>query len=160
MVKSLLTALVLGLTASAAVGAGTTRDIGWADLLPDGAQQSAISGIVQHNQAASARALPQSTGVRQDLNGQSVRVSGFVVPLDYDGSWVSTFMLVPFVGACVHVPPPPPNQLILVTARKPFKSGGMFEPVTVEGVLSAATTSTDLADVGYSLTTAIVRPYE
>jgi len=58
---------------------------------------------------------------------------------------------VPFVGACVHVPPPPANQLVFVTTEKPFESTGLFEAVQVTGMFGTASTKTQMADVGYAL---------
>ena len=43
-----------------------------------------------------------------ELNGKRVKIGGYVVPLDFDATKVTEFLLVPFVGACIHVPPPPP----------------------------------------------------
>ena len=68
-------------------------------------------------------------------------------------------MLVPYVGACVHVPPPPANQLVFVTSARPYESQGLFEPVTVTGKLTTAAPRTQLADVGYALTANRVEAY-
>ena len=120
----------------------------------------ALQGLVQHDAAAplSSQQMP-SNGVRPDWNGQTVRLSGFIVPLDYAGTGVTVFILVPYVGACVHVPPPPANQLVLVTTERPYESSGMFEPVTVTGMFGVASTSTQLADVGYALSADRIAPY-
>ena len=71
---------------------------------------------------------------------------------------LSAFILVPFVGACVHVPPPPANQLVLVTTQTPFNSKGLYDPVNVTGRLNTASTSTELADVGYALVAQRIEP--
>ena len=55
------------------------------------------------------------------LNGRRVRLSGYVVPLKHKGRRVSEFLLVPYVGACIHVPPPPQNQIVYVTTKIPIK---------------------------------------
>ncbi|WP_428517255.1 DUF3299 domain-containing protein [Roseovarius sp.] len=63
---------------------------------------------------------PPSTGIRTDWTGKTVQPWGFIVPLDHEGTGVTAFILVPYVGACVHVPPPPANQLVFVTTRTLF----------------------------------------
>ncbi|MGB0423175.1 MAG: DUF4197 family protein, partial [Flavobacteriales bacterium] len=64
----------------------------------------------------------QSTSgqVTREFDGKLVRVPGYLVPLSYDGTGVTAALLVPYVGACIHVPPPPPNQLIYVTIEDAF----------------------------------------
>ena len=85
------------------------------------------------------------------LDGKQVRIGGYVVPLDFDAKAVKDFLLVPFVGACVHVPPPPANQIIYVRIDKGLKLDGLFDPVYVEGRLRTKMTFTGLAQTGYVL---------
>ncbi|CAN0590062.1 unnamed protein product, partial [Ectocarpus sp. 12 AP-2014] len=65
----------------------------------------------------------------------------------------------PYVGACIHVPPPPPNQLVLVTTDRPYENDGLFEPVVVTGMFGTAHTSTQLAEIGYALSADRIEPY-
>jgi len=65
---------------------------------------------------------------------------------------------VPFVGACIHVPPPPANQIIYVKIERGFDVQGTFDPVWVTGTLNVAPTFTGLADAGYSLEAEKVEP--
>ncbi|MFD3191939.1 DUF3299 domain-containing protein [Sedimentitalea sp. HM32M-2] len=136
-------------------------DLEWTDLLPTGETSlpPELQGLVQHDQAPLMSQQRASTGVRTDWNGRTVRLPGFVVPLDYDGTGMTAFLLVPYVGACIHVPPPPANQLVLVTTERPYESDHLFEPVTVTGMFGTATTSTQLADVGYALSADGIEPY-
>ncbi len=155
---------LLGLAAMALPGGALGEavvDLTWQDLLPehDAALRAIPQGILPHDESAMAAGQPGSSGVRTDWNGQTVRLSGFVVPLDYQGTGVTAFILVPFVGACVHVPPPPANQLVFVTTPVPSESTGMFEPVTVTGMFGSASTSTQLAEIGYALSADQIRPY-
>lgn len=108
-------------------------------------------------------------GVVDDRNnGQLVRIPGYALPLEFDGTAVSEFLLVPTVGACIHTPPPPPNQIVFIKVSEPFASKGLFTPVWVEGVLSATPGSHELSlvdgrapiDVGYRIEGATVAPYE
>jgi hypothetical protein len=95
-----------------------------------------------------AGAAPQ---VVTELDGKRVRIGGYVVPLDFEATNVKEFLLVPFVGACIHVPPPPPNQIIYVKAVKGFDVSGSFDPVYVTGTLKVANQYTGLAETGYSI---------
>lgn len=86
------------------------------------------------------------------LDGKQVRIGGYVVSLDFDATRVKEFLLVPFVGACIHVPPPPANQIVYVKSEAGFEVTGMFDPVWVTGTLKTTTAHTGLAEAGYSLT--------
>lgn len=156
--------VLLGLGALCLAGpvqAETVVDLEWRDLLPAGDRSlpGNLQGIVPHDEADLAAGQPMSTGMRSDWNGQIVRLSGFVVPIDYQGTGVTAFILVPYVGACVHVPPPPANQLVFVTTGTPYESTGLFEAVTVTGMFGTASTSTQLAEIGYALSADEIRPY-
>lgn len=137
-------------------------DLNWSDLLPEGTPfvPNGLQEFIDHTGPAMTFQQPASNGVRPEWGGKTVRLPGFVVPIEFDGTAVSTFLLVPFVGACVHVPPPPANQLVLVSPIRPFESGGLFEPVQVEGILGVATISTYLADVGYTMSDARIELYD
>lgn len=136
-------------------------ELEWRDLIPQGQNSlpPQLKGLLPHDEDAMASGQPSSTGVRTDWNSLTVRLSGFIIPLDYDGTGVTAFMLVPYVGACIHVPPPPANQLILVTTERPYESDRLFEPVTVTGMFGTASVSTQLAEVGYALSADSVVPF-
>nr|WP_299351974.1 DUF3299 domain-containing protein [uncultured Shimia sp.] len=144
------------------VNADAVVDLGWDDLLPEGQVfvPNSVQGLFQHDETALASQQPQSTGVRPDWNGKIVRLPGFIVPIEHDGAGVSAFILVPFVGACVHVPPPPANQLVFVTTEQPYQSKGLYEPVNVTGMFGTASTWTQLAEVGYALSADRIEPYD
>jgi hypothetical protein len=86
-----------------------------------------------------------------ELDGKRVRIGGYVVPLDFEATTIREFLLVPFVGACIHVPPPPPNQIIYVKTAKGFDVAGSFDPVYVTGTLKVASQNTGLAETGYTI---------
>lgn len=69
------------------------------------------------------------------LDGKSVRIPGFMVPLEDDQKAVTEFLLVPSPQACIHVPPPPPNQMVLVTMDKRAGAEVANGPIWVYGVL-------------------------
>ena len=136
-------------------------DLEWTDLLPEGAVfvPPVFQGILEHDSSSLMSEQPESSGIRTDWNGKVVRLPGFIVPIDYSGTGVTAFILVPYVGACVHVPPPPANQLVFVTTEKPYENKGLFEAVNVTGMFGTASTKTQLADIGYALSADHIEPY-
>ena len=137
-------------------------DLEWADLVPAGqpTPPPIIPELLQHDQAPLLSQQPSSHGVRTDWNGQVVRLPGFILPINYLGKGVTAFILAPFVGACVHVPPPPANQLVFVTTNDPYESTSLYEPVNVIGMFGTASMSTQLADISYALSADKIVPYK
>jgi hypothetical protein len=86
------------------------------------------------------------------LEGQTIEIAGFMVPIEVTGEAVSQFLLVPEAGQCIHVPPPPLNQTLLVdTTSKPTQLRDLYQPVIVSGRLAVVTQRFEIADSGYSL---------
>ena len=86
------------------------------------------------------------------LEGQTIELAGFMVPIEVKDDTVSQFLLVPEAGQCIHVPPPPLNQTLLVdTTDQPTRLRDLYQPVIVSGRLSVVTQSFDIAESGYSL---------
>jgi len=87
-----------------------------------------------------------------DLDGKRVRIPGYIVPLDLAsrGS-VREFLLVPYFGACIHTPPPPPNQIVYVTAAIPLKDADIWEPYWVQGLMRTETVETETGDAAYAI---------
>jgi hypothetical protein len=85
------------------------------------------------------------------MDGKKVKIPGFVVPLDFEGAELKEFFLVPFFGACIHVPPPPPNQIIFVKSDEPLKGLEAMEVVWVYGRIKAEKFETELGSAGYTL---------
>lgn len=110
----------------------------------------------------------ESERVDQSLDGLSVRMPGYVLPLETEGTALREFLLVPFVGACIHVPPPPANQMVHITVDQPYHSDELYEPVWVEGVLSIdkSTHALSLVDgksdvsTGYSMRATKITPHD
>jgi len=72
----------------------------------------------------------------EQLDGKQVRIPGYLLPLEFEGKLVTEFLLVPYVGACIHTPPPPPNQIVHVISEQGFETeGGLYTPVWVSGVM-------------------------
>ncbi len=95
------------------------------------------------------------------LSGKLVKIPGFTVPLEDWASSATEFLLVPYVGACIHTPPPPPNQLVYIEMDegKRAKLDG-WNPVWVEGVLTIEMTESVYGYVGFTLSGQQVYPYE
>lgn len=127
-----------------------------------------IEALLAANDVFLAEIEKQNRQVVPELDGVTVRVPGYALPLEYADKAVSRMLLVPYVGACVHSPPPPPNQLIVVELTEPYKVSDIFEPVWITGRLAAkqATESLSYVDgtadieTGYSLTNGVIKPYE
>lgn len=168
LLLALAVLLVAGLVAVAARSMSTVRggtDITWEQLLPESAKagglEAGLSGVVQHGQLQGQQSLnPESLQLVTRWVGDRVRLPGYVVPIDFAGSRVTGFLLVPYMGACIHVPPPPPNQIVYVRTKEPIEIDEIFEAVYATGIFQADLTSTELAQVGYRIIDATVEPYE
>jgi hypothetical protein len=100
-----------------------------------------------------------ASAVNPALDGKLVRIPGYLLPLEFSGKQVTEFLLVPWVGACIHTPPPPPNQIVHVKSDKPFEMNGNFDAVWVTGRITASaikksvyvTDGSSEIDIGYSM---------
>ena len=102
-----------------------------------------------------------SVNIVAELAEESVRLPGFVVPLEYDEDQrVTEFFLVPFFGACIHVPAPPPNQIIHVSIPAGFELSSIYEPYVVEGTIQISLTERDLGISAYSIVPDAVVRYQ
>lgn len=98
--------------------------------------------------------------VRPEFNNKKIKIAGYVVPLDYkDKNIVTSLFLVPYFGACIHVPPPPPNQIIYVRIPKGVKITEIYNPFWVTGSLRIETTEKENGASAYSLDAETVAPY-
>jgi hypothetical protein len=117
--------------------------ITWTDLLPEDAFDFIPEGGVTVDMWKDSDFLIalEKSGLStvQELNGVNIRLTGFMVPLDVDfgeAETVSEFVLVPSAGMCMHVPPPPPNQMLLVKLNAPVKIRSMYQPVGINGTIT------------------------
>lgn len=103
----------------------------------------------------------QAPSPARSLDRKTVLVPGFMVPLEDDADQVTEFLLVPFAGACIHVPPPPPNQMIYVKLRGGKRARMSFtEPISVTGQLHVDTVQSPYGNVSFHLDGDSVQPYE
>jgi hypothetical protein len=158
--------LALSLAGYAAPGvawAANASEITWDDLIPPGVPYAEIIGEGEMD-AVNDTWRPifdaNATKLNDALHGAYVRMPGYIVPLEMDADGVTEFILVPYVGACIHTPPPPANQLVLVRAIRPWPITDLWDAVWVEGRMSTQLMSTEIADTGYALTADKIEIYE
>ncbi len=90
-----------------------------------------------------------------------MKIAGYIVPVEVDGeSQMSEFFIVPYFGACIHVPPPPPNQIILARLAKPIPVTEIYDAYWIEGTLNVEQIKNDIAASAYTLTTTKVSLWE
>lgn len=100
------------------------------------------------------------TDTLKKLDGKTVRVPGFVVPLDDAAEEGAEFLLVPYYGACVHTPPPPPNQMAFVQmAGKRSVRLGLFDAIWMEGTLRVKNVDSPYGQVGFEIEGLSMKPY-
>ncbi|MBX2880411.1 MAG: DUF3299 domain-containing protein [Granulosicoccus sp.] len=112
--------------------------------------------------------VARGEAVNSELDGELVRLPGYALPLEMTEGGVKEFLLVPFVGACIHVPPPPPNQVVLAQLESAYQVEALFDPVLITGHLRAQSTSSELylvdgeaqVPMGYSMEVMHVEPME
>ncbi|MBM3506912.1 MAG: DUF3299 domain-containing protein [Alphaproteobacteria bacterium] len=155
--RLLIVILAAALLAVPVRAADAPIEIQWEQLIP-GLQTFVAMGLVQHG-AIDPDALV-AVGTVPDFDGKRVAIAGFVVPLDLDATVVKEFLLVPYIGACIHVPPPPPNQVIYVRSEKGVKITGLFDAMTITGIFDRIEQVTELADAGYRIRVDTVKPYD
>jgi len=148
--------------AEGATAKSTYKTTDWDDLLPkDWDPMAAFKGInlskLDDADPRASDALAQmrkawdAAPVNPAMNGQNIRIPGFVVSLDGGPGELREFLLVPYFGACIHVPPPPANQIIHVLPDKPVKGVKNMEAVWVSGKLSIGRADTPMGSSGYQM---------
>ena len=131
-------------------------------------QEVDIAGLFAKRKEITELRRKAASATVPELDDALIALPGFVLPLEYEGKKVTEFLLVPWVGACIHTPPPPPNQIVHVKAKAPFETKGLFEAVTVTGVMKIGGVTKNLflvdgtADINmsYSMTGAGVAKYQ
>lgn len=126
-----------------------------------------VDGLLKQREQIKQLRTQRASATNPELDGKQISMPGYALPLEYDGKAVTEFLLVPWVGACIHTPPPPPNQIVHVRLAKGFQVKSRFQPVTVTGQLSNGDSSANLylvdgsADIkiGYTMQQATAAPY-
>lgn len=153
------------------------KETDWLALMPKEDQQALenMPDLVIHNSPEAPGIFDKENGLKQNsktlpkvmystktvpsLEGKVVKLGGYPVPIEMNekGQVIQLF-IVPYPGACIHVPPPPPNQIVLVNYAKGIALNDIYEPIWVIGKLHIETISNDLADVAYTMQADVVRP--
>lgn len=153
LVLKLLCAFVL---VSSPTFATDFKELFWEDLAP---KDFEIPEIPVVHDGSMSQAMPNAP-IIEALHGQQVKIPGFVVPLEGTASVTTEFLLVPYFGACIHVPPPPSNQIVYVKFEEGVPIDNLYDAVWVSGTLSTDGWSGDIATVGYTLAGAAVTPFD
>lgn len=127
-----------------------------------------INGLLSRREEIKELRRQRAYAVVDDLDGQQIRMPGYALPLEYSDKKVTEFLLVPWVGACIHTPPPPPNQIVFVKVTQGIENRGRFTPVWVTGEMTVKAAKKKLflvdgssgIDVGYSLEASQVETYK
>jgi hypothetical protein len=94
------------------------------------------------------------------LDGKVVRIPGFIVPLEDEAQFITEFLLVPYFGACVHYPPPPPNQMVHVKMVAGSKvEMAWWQPVWIEGTLRIENVDSPFGVAAFQLAGVKTSPY-
>ena len=149
------------------------REIGWEELMPEGEEERLAemylqqqrtlygSSLIMEGSAADTMVQIGTFNTVSELNETKVRIPGYTVPFEYGkNAEVTEFLLVPYFGACIHAPPPPPNQTVFVLADKPLKLRDLPQAVWIEGTMYTQIQNTDLADAAYTIKLDRIEKYE
>ena len=150
---------------------GQARTIGWEQLIPAGwdpyKDLKALNlDTLKDNDPKAEEALKKmrkmwdNAPINPLILGQSVRLPGYVVPLEDLAAGIKEFLLVPYFGACVHSPPPPANQIVHVLLDKPAKNLRLMDVVWVNGPMSATKTDSHMGVASYRIDAKAVTPYQ
>lgn len=156
--------------ASARPAAGAPRTITWEALVPAGWDpfkdfKDLNFQLMDDADPRAAQLLKKMRDVWDNaptnpaLVGQQVRIPGFIVPLEDSKEGLKEFLLVPYMGACIHSPPPPANQIVHVLPRSPAKGYRSMDAVWITGRLTAGKTDSYMGAAGYRIEAVTVTPY-
>ena len=161
--------LALLLLVATPLWAAAPKELTWSEMIPPDAPPEApdmtpLHDLSQMGDMETAPAAKQdlpNAPVVPALDGQLIRLPGYIVPLEVSEDGRTTdFLLVPYFGACIHVPPPPSNQIVHVTSKEGVKLDELYQPYWVEGPLQVKASSSELADAGYQMEAEKIYAYE
>lgn len=177
MNKLISTVFFIGFMTSFSVYADIKEQLtlGWEDLVPESAviknpidelskedyyalTDDEYQTLMEDYQAKVEQSMATAPIVNE-LNGKLVTLAGYAVPLDFEAETVHEFLLVPYFGACIHVPPPPRNQTVYVKIENGTDLNGLWDAISVTGEMETTQISTDLAEAGYIIQANTIEPY-
>ena len=158
LLKSILTVVLLSLAASASADDYVSTQ--WRELVPEGYKPPPVRSQAFYESNPDLVMQPElDAPMVASLDGKKIKIPGYVVQLEGDAEKVTEFLLVPYFGACIHVPPPPPNQIILVRSSTGVPYEHTFDAVWVEGTIRVERAEGQVAVVGYQMEAVTVTPY-
>ena len=166
--------LIVASAPAVSADAQSYEDIDWTELMPaedlsallnrpaflddiaDGSAQDSLDSFQQRQledeQAQQYQAALSSTRVIQGFDGKAIRIPGFIVPLaQNEDKEVTRFFIVPYFGACLHMPPPPPNQILYVESEQGITLENLYDPYWFEGIVSIEQKVDAMGTSAYSL---------
>jgi hypothetical protein len=161
--RQLITTALASATVPQMALARAATEITWDDLIPPGVPYSEILAegeMDARNDIWRPIFDANATKLNPVLDGAYIKMPGYIIPIDLSTKGVTSFVLVPYVGACLHTPPPPPNQLVFVTTQTPWPSEALWDAVWVTGLMKHEIQSTEVADTGYVLKADQMEVYE
>lgn len=170
-------------SAAAKKPAASYKTIEWTDLIPEDdleallAQPDYLDEIEDGSEADQLPSQTQnsfagededryhealsSTRIIPEYDNQDVRIPGFIVPLEFDDDLTITqFFLVPYFGACIHLPAPPPNQVIYITFPEGVQMEALYDPFWITGTLRTSIVENDIAKAAYTMEATSITPYD
>jgi hypothetical protein len=156
------------------------RKLNWDELMPaDWDPMKALKGLdLSKLKDSDPRAMEALERVREawkdspivsGLNNARIEIPGFVVPLDVNYDSVKEFLLVPYFGACIHVPPPPGNQILHVLVpktltkkqQKTLKQAMLiYGTISISGTLKTVSSNTSMGFASYQIKADLIEPYK
>ncbi len=166
--------LIVSSAPAVSADAQSYEEIDWTELMPaedlsallnrpaflddiaDGSAQDSLDSFQQRQledeQAQQYQAALSSTRVIQEFDGKAIRIPGFIVPLEQnEDKEVTRFFIVPYFGACLHMPPPPPNQILYVESEQGITLENLYDPYWFEGIVSIEQKVDAMGTSAYSL---------
>ncbi len=165
---SLLSLIPVLLSITATVSAaGQPRELSWYELIPEDERDTA-SMITEPTNDSAAPAevdafMEAGFGARPvaSLNGKFVKLPGYVVPLESDeGGLLDEFLLVPYYGACIHVPPPPANQIVYVKLDEAVEVRDITRPYWIIGTMKTWSHISGFAEAVYQMPNPRLEPFD
>lgn len=139
------------------------HELDWLEMLPPDELKALEAGEVPEVQHSGNSAMEQFGTFRtvDAVLNRPIRLPGYIVPLESEADGkLREFLFVPYYGACIHVPPPPPNQIVHVRLPDAVPMPDMYSPFFLAGQLVAERTDDALAGSAYTIRDARLRPYE
>lgn len=145
-------------------------EINWSDLMPP--NWDSVKKFSQFNfykfkdgdpaaevELKKMRAIFYKAPIEPKMNDRKISISGFMIPLNKKDEPIKDFLLVAFVGTCIHEAPPAANQTIHVTVTEPLQGVKAMAPITIKGVINTAYIDTPMGGAGYRMENAQVDPH-